>query len=221
MLLFTGFGNQFRGPVEPSMNTPEMGVSSSDAAAEPSPPEGSSIGGYAPLLNGDFSQMAEEDRGRTTDGFALDFAWEYTVLDLSGDGEPELFVRVADEPAISRIFHEEDGVFYCWYFQDNEMNYTWEPLVDGTILVTYDYGGGISYTIYTLNSDGTRSEPKEVWYHRYDLLQPGDTIFWSHNDERLEEEIYFSLFQEAVESKHVTNWASWSIPHSDEKEEEL
>lgn len=178
-----------------------------DKADEPAPWPEEALAPYAAVLSRDLSQVEPAEDYPWMGAFHPDFDWEYTLIDVSGDGEPELFVRMTDQHAQARMFHAEDGVVQWWYYQDVEMNYVWEPLSDGGILVTYDYGGGISHDIYVLDQDGTRPElPVESLYHRYEVYVPEQTISWSHNKEATDEASYERLLQKVVEDKRIQNW---------------
>lgn len=164
---------------------------------------------YAALLAGDGSALADGDSGaRLSADLAREgWNWEYALTDLDGDGEPELFLRLADTPAISRIFHEADGTVQCWYWQDHEMNYVVEPLTDGNVLVTYDYGGAISHSVYTMDETGRGEQPLESWIHRYSDEPPGSAIFWSYNDQEVEEQAYTDLFTTRLQPRFGVVWS--------------
>ena len=74
--------------------------------------------------------------------------YEYTLLDLSGDGVPELLVQLAEDPGgYNGVFHAEDGKLYCWNSDAAEMTCLDYPLDDGTMVRDYTFGGTRSYTI--------------------------------------------------------------------------
>lgn len=87
----------------------------------------------------------------------LEMTYEYTHLDLDGDGVPELLVQLENDPiSYSGVFHYDGGKIFCWN-SDAADGSQWEsPLSDGS-MVSCHYSGGVrSYTLFRYQPDGTR-----------------------------------------------------------------
>lgn len=179
--------------------------------SQPAPPAGAGElpPAYAALLAGEISAPADEDWGArlAANLDREDWAWEYALTDLDGDGAPELFLRLADTPAISRIFHEAEGAVQCWYWQDHEMNYVVEPLTDGKILVMYDYGGVLSHSVYTMDETGRGEQPLESWAHRYSSEPLGTPLSWSYNGREVDAQTYTDLFIQNLQPRRTVVWS--------------
>ena len=100
--------------------------------------------------------------GRGTGGHVVvpnfqgsELRYEYTLLDLSGDGVPKLLVQLAEDPGgYNGVFHAEDGKLYCWNSDAVEMTCLDYPLDDGTMVRDYTFGGTRSYTIFRYTAAG-------------------------------------------------------------------
>ncbi len=120
---------------------------------------------YEYFLSGDrmFLEDSQADMWWIPDFLDDTLEYEYTYLDLDGDGLVELLVQMKDNPGgYNAVFHYEDGKLYCWNSDAVEMS-SWDyPLSDGTMVHQYDYNGTSSYTIFRYNSDGERENVTEV-----------------------------------------------------------
>ena len=136
-------------------------ASRTDAGAEEA-----ALAAYASFLSGDRGLLGEGEESRwwipdfPNDGFP----YEYTCLDLDGDGVPELLVQMEDDPCgYNGVFHFQDGSLVCWNSDPMEMSCRDYPLRDGTMVTQYDHGGGRSYTIFRYGADGTKEEQASLF----------------------------------------------------------
>jgi len=119
------------------------------------------LAAYSSLLSGDKTLLDEE---QSEIWWIPDFsdeslAYEYTFLDLDGDGEAELLVQMAEDPCgYNGVFHFADGRLFCWNSDAMEMSCRDYPLTDGTMVRQYDYGGVSSYTIFCYQSGGEKRD---------------------------------------------------------------
>ena len=87
------------------------------------------------------------------------FSYEYTYLDLDGDGAPELLVQMEDDPCgYNGVFHFDGEKIRCWNSDFQEMSCRDVPLADGTMVRQYDYNGTRLYGIFSYRQDGERNE---------------------------------------------------------------
>ncbi|WP_022765950.1 hypothetical protein [Butyrivibrio sp. XPD2006] len=109
------------------------------------------------FIEGDVSVLEENQK---EEWFIPDFndgsfEYEYTLLDLDGDGENEMIVQMKDEPqGFSAVFNAERDKVYCWGSDSVEMNCFEYPLDNGMMVSEYDYDGAVSYSIYAYDTTG-------------------------------------------------------------------
>ena len=118
------------------------------------------------FIEGDVSVLEENQK---EEWFIPDFndgsfEYEYTLLDLDGDGENEMIVQMKDEPqGFSSVFNAECGKVYCWGSDSVEMNCYEYPLDNGMMVSEYDYDGAVSYSIYSYEPDGVCKHISELF----------------------------------------------------------
>ena len=132
---------------------------------------------YEAFLSGDRA-ILEESQMETwwIPNFHADgLEYEYTYLDLDGDGMVELLVQMIEDPGgYNGVFHFEDGKLYCWNSDGTEMSCRDYPLKNGFLVRQYDYNGTSSYTIFRYLGDGTIEEAESV-FSREELEEPSST----------------------------------------------
>lgn len=111
---------------------------------------GEEVIAYLRLLSGDFSMAAEGDEDMEllaglyeNDSFYKHKGeiWTWVMIDLTGDGIKELFIRMNDMPWTA-IVHYEDGKIFCWDIDTVDASGYLQPLENGQLLSTYtSYGG--------------------------------------------------------------------------------
>lgn len=112
---------------------------------------------YSSLLSGDNSLLDEEQLYTWWSDFiqSESFEYEYTCLDLDGDGVDELLIQMADDPcSYNAVFHYDDGKLFCWNSDAVEMCCWDEPLRDSTMVRQYHYSGTRTYTVFRYQADG-------------------------------------------------------------------
>lgn len=116
---------------------------------------------YTGFLEGNGVQLDEEQAAMwwVPNFQGSELRYEYTLLDLSRDGVPELLVQLAEDPGgYNGVFHTEDGKLYCWNSDAAEMTCLDYPLNDGTMVRDYTFGGTRSYTIFRYTAAGETEE---------------------------------------------------------------
>lgn len=126
---------------------------------------------YEALLSGDTSLLEEECfeiwglQDWTEFIQSNDFTYEYTYLDVDGDGQDELLLQMEDEPAVyNGVFHYADGRIHCWNHDRVEMSCQSYPLRDGTMVQQYDHSDSTSYTIFRYQPDGDFAALTTLYY---------------------------------------------------------
>lgn len=123
---------------------------------------------YEDLLSGDFSLLDGTQRHLYLTAHSGE--WEYTTMDLDGDGVSELLIQYIDEPSYyNAVFHYADGKVTCWNNDDIETSCRDYPLRDGTMVSQYDYSGTRSYSLFRYRPDGER-EVFSTLFARDELL---------------------------------------------------
>lgn len=149
--------------------------------AEPSPilkntgSEEAALAAYSSLLSGDRTLMDDTQVEMWIPEFQAEgMEYEYTYLDLDGDGVVELLVQLVDNPCgYNAVFHFKDGKIFCWNSDAVEMTCRDYPLNDGTMVQQYDYGFTRSYTIFQYTEGGGKEEIASLYAR--DELFPEDS----------------------------------------------
>ncbi len=138
--------------------------------------EDEALTAYSALLSGDKSLLAQTQPAQwwVPDFKDSTIAYEYTYLDLDGDGGSELLIQMIDDPSgYNAVFHYQNGSLFCWNSDGVEMNCRDYPLLDGTMVRQYDYGGCRTYTIFRYQADGAMEHISRL-FAREELL-PADS----------------------------------------------
>lgn len=174
------------------------------------------------LLSGDTSVISvESDRSQVDYALShlsdpdyspileLEDRWEYALLDLTGDGTEELFLRPADTEYIHFIFTVREDDIQLLDSKQVGMYYWYEPLSTGELLQTYRYDGTYTYTLYRLSDDGSLQPTGEEWSYRYEASSWREELevpSWSHNGQPLSQEDFETEFSSSVTEALATDW---------------
>lgn len=131
---------------------------------------------YLDFLSGDRTLLADlqSEKWWIPDFQEADMEYEYTFLDLNGDGIAELLVQMMDDPrGYNGVFHFEDDKLFCWN-SDAADGSDWDyPLVNGTMVRQFYFNGTTTYTIFHYSADGGM-EKESCLFAREELI-PGDS----------------------------------------------
>lgn len=128
--------------------------------------EEGALDAYAAFLSGNWASLGDAQPEtwwipgfpNNADSFKY-VKYEYTYLDLDGDVSPELLVQIENDPGgYNGVFHFDGDRLQCWNSDAVEMTCRDYPLIDGTVVRQYDYGGTRSYTLFRYHPDGEREE---------------------------------------------------------------
>lgn len=163
------------------------------------------------FLSGDFSVLEPEVQEYAPIIFlGSESCWEYVFLDLDSDGADELFLRWDSNTA---IFHEEDGVLFCWGLDTMEMTCYRYPLTDATVVEQYDYGGGSTFSLYRYHTDGS-TESGDNLYIRRETIYPDDARpcpYYEWNGAEVSREEFERVYQEYIGGRLVNDWEPWQL----------
>ncbi|MDE5819981.1 MAG: hypothetical protein K2N41_10030 [Lachnospiraceae bacterium] len=124
---------------------------------------------YSSFLSGDISLFDSEQLYTWhlegwADFLQSDLTYEYTYLDLDGDGIEELLIQMEDAPlCYNAVFHYADGALFCWNQDMVEMTSGDYPLQDGTMVSQYDYNDTSSYTVFRYLPNGERETLSQLY----------------------------------------------------------
>ncbi|MBD5481768.1 MAG: hypothetical protein HDR15_04455 [Lachnospiraceae bacterium] len=136
---------------------------------EPLSPSELAMAAYSSFLSGDISLFDSEQLYTWhlegwADFIQSDLTYEYTYLDLDGDGIEELLIQMEDAPlCYNAVFHYADGALFCWNQDMVEMTSGDYPLQDGTMVSQYDYNDTSSYTVFRYLPDGERETLSQLY----------------------------------------------------------
>lgn len=166
------------------------------------------------FIDGDMSVLEENQK---EEWFIPDFndgsfEYEYTLLDLDGDGENEMIVQMKDEPqGFSAVFNAESGKVYCWGSDSVEMNCYEYPLDNGMMVSEYDYDGAVSYSIYSYEPDGECNHISELFIREVPASN-NDTV--KYPDYRIDDkEVTKEEFEKELKAligDHKLDRSSWT-----------
>ena len=180
---------------------------------------------YASVLRGDVSTVIGEDsQSRLAYAFtnltssefnpilSIRDRWEYTLVDLDGDGGPELFLHPTDAWYVHFILHAEEDGLRVWDCKEVGMYYWFQPLSDGRIMETMSRDGANCYSFSQFDANGNETRTGESWMYRYDdrigWIGPPEheSPAWAHNDVSLSQAEYERLFAQEVTDYFITDW---------------
>lgn len=131
---------------------------------------------YTDFLSGNRTILAD---GQSETWWIPDFQedgmkYEFTYLDLNGDGPAELIVQMADAPyGYNGVFHFEKGKIFCWNSDAAEMTCWDVPLDNGTMVRQYDTSGSHIYTVFRYTDSGEQEELHHLFFR--EQLVPEDS----------------------------------------------
>lgn len=225
LLTFTGCGavpeTSDSREVRETMETPAVQESRETLESDAAPEEAAG-NAYEALLSGDASLLDEYSAALhgvenwTEFIQSEDFTYEYTCMDLDGDGLDELLIQMEDDPSgYNGVFHYADGRLFCWRNDNIEMSCRDYPLRDGTIVRQYDYSDNSTYTICRYQSDGNTQEVTKLHFHNSPLDQDdGRTFPWYGIDYN---EVTEGEFNEQLAAKvtgQLLDRSAWTVIHS-------
>lgn len=130
--------------------------------------------------------------------------YEYTYMDLDGDGTVELLVQMVNEPTgYNGVFHYEAGQLYCWNSDASEMSCRDYPLIDGTMVRQYDISGNSSYTIFSYSNAGEKMDVHRLFAHP-ELMSDTDTEacpYYEVDGEEVSKEVFEDALKEKITDK--------------------
>ena len=174
---------------------------------------------FMDFLNGDRSLLK---KGQEDEWFIPDFledglCYEYTFLDLDGDGIEEMPVQMEDSPGdFNSVFHVEDGKVVCWYSDSMEVVCFDYPLKNGSMVNEYNYNGSISYHIFKYLPNG-KMEQKTFLYVREEPAYNDDTQkypVYEINDNEVSRDEFKATLKEQV-TDQMLDRKNWNIIHND------
>ncbi len=169
-------------------------------------PENEAIQAYTALLSGNQTLVNND----TIQWWIPDFRsagimeYEYTYMDLDGDGTVELLVQMVNEPtSYNGVFHYEAGQLYCWNSDASEMSCRDYPLVDGTMVRQYDNSGNTSHTIFRYSDKGEKVDIHHL-FAREELMYEDSTDpypYYEVDGEEVSKDIYEERLKEQITDK--------------------
>lgn len=130
--------------------------------------------------------------------------YEYTYMDLDGDGTVELLVQMVNEPtSYNGVFHYEAGQLHCWNSDASEMSCRDYPLVDGTMVRQYDNSGNTSYTIFRYSDKGEKVDIHH-FFARVELVPENSTApypYYEVDGKEVPKNIYEERLKEQITDK--------------------
>lgn len=121
---------------------------------------------YSEFLSGDRTLLdeAQSEMWEIPAFQGAGMKYEYTYLDLDGDGVDELLVQMVDDPCgYNAVFHFENGQIFCWNSDTVESSCRDYPLNDSTMVRQYDFGGTRSYTIFRYKEGGEKENISQLF----------------------------------------------------------
>lgn len=202
------------------------GLSSDEAASsdellpseEPLSPAELAMTAYSSFLSGDISLFDSEQLYTWhlegwADFLQSDLTYEYTYLDLDGDGIEELLIQMEDAPlCYNAVFHYADGALYCWNEDMVEMTSGDYPLQDGTMVSQYDYNGTSSYTIFRYLPNGER-ETLSWLYARESLVDEDSDLpcpYYKVGGIEVDHSIFVEQLEELI-TKQLLPRSVWTV----------
>ena len=124
----------------------------------------SAMAAYSRFLSGDRALLDEKWSDGIPDLQDTEIKYEYTYLDLDGDGVVELIVQCVDDPGTyNAVFHFDDEQIFCWQSDMVEQICRDYPLQNGMMVTQYDYNGTQSYKLFRYKSTGEKEEISQLF----------------------------------------------------------
>ncbi|MCM1102734.1 MAG: hypothetical protein NC409_01410 [Clostridium sp.] len=173
---------------------------------------------YSALLAGDLALLDEEERSEWgLDGWAdwlksESLSYEYTYLDLDGDGVDELLFQMKNDPfGHNAVFHYADGRIFCWENDMIEMTSGHYPLSDGTMVSEYYYSGSTSYTIFRYFSDGEQEVLSSLFAREEPLSEESNLPcpYYEIDGAEVDEAAFYAQLEETV-TKMLLPRSAWT-----------
>ena len=121
---------------------------------------------YSEFLSGNRTLLdeAQSEMWEIPDFQGAEMKYEYTYLDLDGDGVHELLVQLEDDPhGYNAVFHFENGQIFCWNSDMVESSCCDYPLNNSTMVRQYDFSGTRSYTIFRYKEGGEEENISQLF----------------------------------------------------------
>lgn len=200
---------------------------SSDAAAssdellpaeEPLSPAELAMAAYSSFLSGDISLFdSEQLRIWGLEGWSdflqSDLTYEYTYLDLDGDGIEELLIQMEDAPlCYNAVFHYADGAMFCWNEDMVEMTSGDYPLQDGTMVSEYSFNDTILYTVFRYLPDGERETLFDL-YARESLIYEDSDLpcpYYEIDGIEVDHGVFVEQLEELI-TKQLLPRSAWTV----------
>lgn len=172
---------------------------------------------YSSFLTGDTSLF---DSGQLriwglegwSDFLQTDLTYEYTYMDLDGDGIEELLIQMEKAPLIfNAVFHYADGKLFCWNLDMVEMTSGAYPLEDGAMVSQYDYNDTHLYTIFRYLSDGEHEILCEL-YARESLIDENSEEpcpYYTIDGTEVEQSVFEDRLEEMIQ-KRLLPRSAWT-----------
>jgi len=137
--------------------------------------------------------------------------YEYTYLDLDGDGVVELLVQLEDDPCgYNAVFHFDGKQILCWNSDIVEMSCRDYPLQNGVMVKQYDYSGTRSYTLFRYHSDGEKQIVSQL-FARDELLDPDSEMpcpYYEIDETEIDKDEFDKQLDSLI-TKQMVNSTAW------------
>ncbi len=182
-------------------------------------PEDAALTAYLFFVSGDRTLLAD---GQSEMWYIPDFQdesmeYEYTCMDLDGDGVPELLVQMEDNPCgYNAVFHFEDGKLFCWNSDTVELSHRDYPLSDGTMVRQYDYAGTTSYMLFRYQEDGEEEELSTLFV-REELIpedSPEPCPYYAIDGQEVAQSVFEEQLEALVKERLLDRSAWTAIEHT-------
>lgn len=196
-------------------------ASSSDEllpSEEPLSPAELAMAAYSSFLSGDISLFDSEQLYTWhlegwADFLQSDLTYEYTYLDLDGDGIEELLIQMEDAPLFyNAVFHYADGALFCWNEDMVEMTSGDYPLQDGTMVSEYSFNDTILYTVFRYLPDGERETLFDL-YARESLIYEDSDLpcpYYEVGGVEVDHSVFLEQLEELI-TKQLLPRSAWTV----------
>lgn len=201
-------------------------ISSNDAASsdellpleETRSPAELAMEAYSSFLSGDTSLFDSEQLSTWhlegwADFLQSDLTYEYTYLDLDGDGMEELLIQMEDAPlCYNAVFHYADGALYCWNQDMVEMTSGDYPLQNGTMVSEYSFNDTILYTVFRYLPDGERETLFDL-YARESLIDEDSDLpcpYYEVGGVEVDHSVFMEQLKELI-TKQLLPRSAWMV----------